>query len=370
MAASSENYDQSTFLGALITRPEFLSYLNEEVYNRCQWIQSGIVTRNTALDCTAGGVRIRVPFFAPMVESEEQIRSDATWGESGGGYLTPKRITGNEQIATILHRGGAYAWDDLSEMGSGADPGAAIRSYLASCILKLRSATLKNQLEGIFGTALSDNVLDASQATSGATEANFLSASNVVKAQATLGERGDELDVIAMHSNVAFYLRQVGALTFSTSALSTGGAITWGGGGVNLNSTEISFFMGFRVVIDDLLVPTINAGGADQYPVYLLKSGVVNEGVQRGFRTESERNILSQQSVLTWTHDYCFHLMGTSWTSATDNPTNAQLATAGNWACVYGANDVDGNPTGNDGNGQKLVGAVKLIVNSPLAANV
>ena len=43
---------------------------------------------------------------------------------------------------TILHRGGAYAADDLSRLGSGADPMAAIRSYLADCILKLRTTTL------------------------------------------------------------------------------------------------------------------------------------------------------------------------------------------------------------------------------------
>ena len=45
-------------------------------------------------------------------------------------------------------------------------------------------------------------------------------------------ERGDNLDSIAMHSNVAYYLQQVGMLTFSTSSLSTGGNLAWGGGGV------------------------------------------------------------------------------------------------------------------------------------------
>ena len=168
MAAPFQNYDEGTFLSDLVTRPEFLSYVQEEVYNRCQWIQSGVVTRDTALDCRAGGTRVRVPFFQPMPETEEQIRSDATWGESSAGYLTPKGITADEQIMTILHRGGAYAADDLSRLGSGADPMAAIRSYLASCILKLRTNTLLSQLEGIFDTALAPNTLDASQNTTGA----------------------------------------------------------------------------------------------------------------------------------------------------------------------------------------------------------
>ena len=365
MAAPFQNYSGGTFLTDLVTRPEFLAYVQEEVYNQCAWIQSGVVTRNSALDCSAGGTRVRVPFFQPMVESEEVIESNATWGDSGEGYLTPRKITADEQIMTILHRGGSYAADDLSRLGSGADPMAAIRSYLAKCILKLRTTTLLAQMEGLFGTALADNVLDASVSTAGALEANFLSASNVVKTQALLGERGDDLTTIAMHSNVAYYLRTVGALTFSTSALATGGDITWGGGGIGLQSTEVTYFMGMRVVIDDLLKPTVNAGGADQYPCYLMGGGSVAEGVQRAFKTEADRNILSQQDVMSWTHDYGFHVFGTSYTNATDNPTNTVLGTAGNWKCVYGATG-----TGNEGDGSKLVPVAKLIVNSPLAANV
>ena len=365
MAAPFQNYSGGTFLTDLVTRPEFLAYVQEEVYNQCAWIQSGVVTRNSALDCSAGGTRVRVPFFQPMVESEEVIESNATWGDSGEGYLTPRKITADEQIMTILHRGGSYAADDLSRLGSGADPMAAIRSYLAKCILKLRTTTLLSQMEGLFGTALADNVLDASVSTAGALEANFLSASNVVKTQALLGERGDDLTTIAMHSNVAYYLRTVGALTFSTSALATGGDITWGGGGIGLTSTEVAYFMGLRVVIDDLLKPTVNAGGADQYPCYLMGGGSVAEGVQRAFKTEADRSILSQQDVMAWTHDYGFHVFGTSYTNATDNPTNTVLGTAGNWKCVYGATG-----TGNEGDGSKLVPVAKLIVNSPLAANV
>ena len=266
---------------------------------------------------------------------------------------------------TILHRGGAYAADDLSRLGTGSDPMAAIRSYLADCILKLRTTTLISQLTGIFDTALAPNVLDASINTSGATKANFLSASNVVKTQALLGERGDELSVIAMHSNVAYYLRTVGALTFSTSALSTGGDIVWGGGGIGLTNTEVSYFMGLRVIIDDMLKPTINDGGADQYPVYLMGSGSVSEGVQRDFFTEADRNILSKQDVMSWTHDYGFHVFGTTWKNANDNPANSALATGTNWECVYGGVD-----TGNAGDGTKLVPVAKLVVNSPLAANV
>ena len=126
------------------------------------------MVRNNALDCRAGGVRVRVPFFQPISPTEEVIESNNTWGTSNAGYLTPQKITADEQIMTILHRGFSYAVDDLSSLGSGSDPMAAIRSYLASCLLKLRTSTLLAQLDGLFGDALAPNVLDASVATGAA----------------------------------------------------------------------------------------------------------------------------------------------------------------------------------------------------------
>ena len=59
MAAPFQNYSDGTFLSDLVVRPEFLAYVQEETYNRCQWIQSGVVTRDSALDCRAGGTRVR-----------------------------------------------------------------------------------------------------------------------------------------------------------------------------------------------------------------------------------------------------------------------------------------------------------------------
>ena len=301
-------------------------------------------------------MRVQVPFFQPIDPTEEQIKSDNNWGTSGAGYLTPQKIEADSQIMTIMHRGFSYAADDLSKMGTGADPLAAVRSYMARAILKLRTRTLLAQLEGLFDTALADNVVDVSQAVADATEANFISSSSVIRARNTLGERGEDLTTIAMHSDVYAYLQQVGALTFSTSSLATGGEIVWGGGGVGLNSVEVARFMGLRVVQDDMLAPTVNASGADQYPVYLMGPGSVAEGVQQELRTEADRNILSMQDVIQWNYHHGFHVFGTSWKGAGDNPTNTELETGTNWDMVYQTS--------------KLIPVAKLVVNSPFAANV
>jgi hypothetical protein len=362
MSASNSNFG-GTFLSNLVTRPEFLQYTAEGIFEQSKWVQSGIIQRNAALDARAGGTRVRVPFFDPIAPTETQILSTSSWN-GGLGYLTAQNVTADEQIMTILHRGFAYAADDLSKLGSGADPLAHVRNQLSAAINKLKTATLAAQLLGLFGGISGAGVLGPNQSNKSfagvpgsMTEANFLNVANVVGTKALLGERGDELDSIAMHSNVAYYLQQVGMLTFSTSALSTGGAITWGGGGVGITAAEVATFAGLRVVIDDQL--TALTGGtsthAKKYPVYLFKSGVVSEGIQQDLRLGADRNILSMQDILAVDYHYGYHITGTKWNVAGDNPTNAattgNLADTASWSLVYSTT--------------KQVPIARLLVNTP-----
>ena len=362
MSASNSNFG-GTFLSNLVTRPEFLQYTAEGIFEQSKWIQSGIVQRNAALDARAGGTRVRVPFFDPIAPTETQILSTSSWN-GGLGYLTAQNVTADEQIMTLLHRGFAYAADDLSKLGSGADPLSHVRNQLTAAINKLKTATLAAQLLGLFGGISGAGVLGPNQnnksfagVPGSMTEANFLNVANVVGTKALLGERGDELDSIAMHSNVAYYLQQVGMLVFSTSALSTGGAITWGGGGVGIAAPEVATFAGLRVVIDDQL--TALTGGtsthAKKYPVYLFKSGVVSEGIQQDLRLGADRNILSMQDILAVDYHYGYHITGTKWAVAGDNPTNAattgNLADTASWSLVYSTT--------------KQVPIARLLVNTP-----
>ena len=64
-----------------------------------------------------GGTRIQVPEFNPVSPTEEIMNGTATWGTSSAGYLTPQKIGTGTQIATICHRGFAYAVDDVADFG-------------------------------------------------------------------------------------------------------------------------------------------------------------------------------------------------------------------------------------------------------------
>ena len=353
MAAPFQNYSGGVLLADVVKRNNFSTYVSEAIKERSAFIKSGAITRNALLDASEGGTRIQVPEFNPIAPTEEILTGAANWGTSTAGHLTPQKIGTATQVATICHRAFAYAVDDVAILAAGEDPMGHIRNQLADAINKLNNARLFSHLAGLFGTALAANKLDVAKAGASATEANFLTASTIARARNLLGERGEDLDILIVHPSVAYYLYQVGMLTFSTSALSTGTGIQWGGGGVGVTDTTIGQFAGMNVVIDSQV--NTSAPGASghikEFRCYLIKSGTILEGEQSPLSIESDRNILSKQDVMSVDYHTAYHIMGTKWGSATDNPTNAQLMDSNNWSATY---DVD------------LVPIVELIVNSPL----
>ncbi len=354
MAAPFQNYSGGVLLADIVKRNNFAAYVSEAIKERSAFIKSGAVVRNPLLDSREGGTRIQVPEFNPVSPTEEIIDGTATWGTSNNGYLTPQKIGTGTQIATICHRGFAYAVDDVAVLAAGEDPMGHIRDQLADAINKLNSTRLFYQLHGLFGTALSANALDlAVAASSGAAEANYLTAATVARGRSLLGERGEELDTLVVHPSVAYYLYQVGMLTFSTSALSTGTGIQWGGGGVGVTDTSVGQFAGMNVVVDSSVNSVVpgSSGHIKEFYCYLIKSGTILEGVQQDLAIEAERNVLSKQDVISVDYHSTYHIMGTKWNDAADNPTNSDLGAKAKWALTYDAD---------------LIPIVQLTVNTPL----
>ena len=129
--------------------------------------------------------------------------------------------------------------------------------------------------------------------------------------------------------------------------------MTWGGGGVGVGARSIGEFAGMRVIMDPQSTPSApgTSTHVSEFRCFLAKGGSILEGVQQDLRIEADRNILSKQDVLSVDYHSAYHVMGTKWTSANDNPTNATLATSGNWSATY---DID------------LIPLVEVIVNTPL----
>jgi hypothetical protein len=346
----------STFagdLGAWVNRTNLGAVVLERTFNSYAWINSGIMQPNANVNIGTGHLA-EVPMIRPFKAQKEYVLSNTTWGASGKGHLTVQKINGDSAFTPIQQMAFAGGADDLSAWESGTDPIGIMVSYFTENQQRMATETLSSLMDAFFGTGgvlNSTHLLDVTT-TPTPTEANFLSAATLMRAKSLIGERGQRLQVIAMHSNVANYLATVGMLTFSTSALATGGNIAWGGGGVGITNTMIADMAGFRVVVDDTLVPT-GTGATQKYPVYMFEPGVVSTGFRNGMRIAYERNILSFQNVVAADWSAAVGVLGISWKagSTIQYPTDAELATPANWELKV--------------SDHKDIGLIKVLVNNP-----
>ena len=344
----------STFagdLGALVSRKSFGTAVVERIFNSWGWINSGAMVRNRAIDFTTGS-QIEMPMVRPFNAQKEYVQSNTTWGASTKGHLTVQKINADSAFMPVQQLAYAGGADDLSEWMSGIDPIAVMASFIAENAQKHAQESALALFDALFNTGgvlATTHTLDVST-TPTPTEANFLTAAVCMRAKSLLGERGQNLNIIAMHSAVANYLATVGMLTFSTSALATGGTIAWGGGGVGINSTQIAQFAGMTVVVDDTLAPT-GTGVTKKYPVYMMSGGAISMGVRNGMRVRYDTNILSFQNVIAVDWSAAIGIPGVSWKGTATFPTDADLATPGNWESKL--------------TDTKSVGLVKIVVNNP-----
>ena len=338
----------------LATSAPFSRYLAEEIYERSAFIKSGAMATSAALNNTIG-TRIEVPFFNSLSTTAETVRSDATWGTSGAGHLTAQKVTAATQYASIMHRGFAYAMDDLSRYQTNEDALNFVRSQMAQDIDRINTTSIISMLTGIVGPGgplAATNALDVSEPTAGSeTEANFLSAATVTAAKYLLGERATSVTTLVVHPTVAAYLEQVGMLQFSSTALATGSGIQWGGGGIGVTNTQVGAAFGLNVVVDSQLPIRGSSGENEQYVCYIMGNGALQTGSQYPLTVGSDYNLLSFQTEMAVKYSNVFHIPGVSWKATSDNPEDTGLATPGNWELVFTE--------------PKLIPVVELTVNSP-----
>lgn len=343
----------------LATSAPFRSYLTEEIFQNSAFVTSGILRPDAVLN-NVTGVRVEVPFFAPLNYIEERVDSSDSWGLNQSGYYTSQKTRANTQYATITTRGAMFSADDLSRYETGEDALSNIRAQLARDMARKMDQKLISQLHGLVGQAASPlfdtNRCDVSiaGAVAGVQLENTLNPQTVTGAKYLLGERAASLTTIAVHPDVAAYLEAAGMLSFTNATNPANAAnVGWSGGGIGVGAPQISVFAGLRVVVDEQLPVVDNgAGNARQYSCYLFADGVVRTGSQFPLLIESERNIASLQNAFAVTYSNIMHVMGTTWEANFDGPTNQQLRDPANWALAYQE--------------PRLIPLVELVVNTDM----
>ena len=139
----------ATLRSDLIIPEVFTPYLIEATTQTDSFLQSGVVQPLAELNLSAerGGDFVKIPFYKANLTGDFEVLTDST-------SLTPAKITADNQIAAVLHRGRAFSSRDLAALavGGGVDPMAAIAQKMAAYVNNQKQKDLYSCLTGAFGS--------------------------------------------------------------------------------------------------------------------------------------------------------------------------------------------------------------------------
>ena len=319
-----------TAVADIIIPTEFEKYAIERTAQLSVFAQSGIIEQAPEFDLLAagGGRTAEMPFWKDLTAAR-QILNDA-------GTLTVNKIGSDKDTCRIHNDAQAWSVNHLAKVISGDDPMQAILDLVGDYWARIDQDLVISCLKGIFASAtMAGNKLSiASETMAGQSSTTRLNGSTFVDATVKLGDRGDRLTAVAMHSGTEAALRKLDLIDFIPDSE---------------GKAQIKSFQGRRVVVDDTL-PT-RAGTTDGivYTTYLFGPGAFGKGaapldsapLQGGFGTEGvevARVPLDSDSLLINRRRHILHPRGVRFTSAAvagDSPTNAELENGANWSRVF-----------------------------------
>jgi|TARA_X000001382_G_scaffold73766_1_gene51497 hypothetical protein len=312
----------------------FTPYVIEQTTARDAFLASGVVAPMAELNATEGGDFVNVPFFSANLSGDFEVLTDSS-------SLTPGKITTDKQVGVILHRGRAFESRDLAALAAGSDPMAAIGQKIGAYIANQRQKDLLSCLDGVFGSV---NSTDSNAAFFGLTidggsgdTPTGLSPRHVAKAKALLGDQGDKLAAVCVHSAIYYDLVERKMVDYVLATDGNGGSATASGGTIAPaygGNDTVPTYCGLRVIVSDD-VTTTGSGASKEYSTYFFTQGAVASGEQAGLTTETDRDILAKSDAMSIDLHYCYHPVGAKWAVTTTNPTPAELQTVSNWSKVY-----------------------------------
>ena len=319
-----------TAVADVIVPTEFEKYAIERTAELSVFGDSGIVESAPEFDALAagGGREVKMPFWKDL-NAARQILSDS-------GSLTVNKITADQDIARIHNDAQVWSVNHLAKVISGDDPMQAIVDLVAAYWARTDEGLIISSLKGMFGAAsMAGNLLSIkSETIAGQSASTRLNGATFVDATQKLGDRGDRLTAIAVHSATEAALRKLDLIDFIPDSE---GKMT------------IKTFQGRRVIVDDTLPVRAGTTDGQVYTSFLFGPGAFGRGtaplngepLQGGFGTEGvelARVALDSDTVLINRRRYILHPRGVKFTSAAvagDSPTNAELENQANWVRVW-----------------------------------
>jgi hypothetical protein len=319
-----------TQIADIVVPAVFAPYVLQRTAEKSDLYQSGIVANNPDYDerASMGGNQVNMPHWNDLTGNRQPLSDSAP--------LLPAKLTADQDIARIHNDGMAWSWNHLSSVCSGDDPAGALANFMAEYWNRQNQRILINSLTGVFGAAsMSGNLLAIqSESVAAQTSVTRLNGATFVDATQRLGDRGDRLVAVAMHSATEAALRKLDLIDFIPDSQ---------------GETQIRTFQGRRVIVDDGCPSRAGTTDGLVYTTYLFGNGAFGMGsadlngqpVAGGHGTEGfeyARDALGSDTNVVNRRRFILHPRGVKFTSASvagANPSDAELATAANWVRVW-----------------------------------
>lgn len=319
-----------TRLSDVIVPEVFAAYMTKDTTEKTEIFRSGILRPDSELSAklAGGGITFNVPFWRDLDNTESGIGSD-----DPAVLSTPGKITASKDIARRQVRTRSFSTADLAGVLAGDDPMARIRDRVNAYWDRQFQYILVNTLTGVFADNVandaSDMVVDVgTDATGTPASTELISAESVIDACYTMGDNAEGLKVIVMHSTIMKRLAKQDLIDFIPDSE---------------GKVAVPTYLGKRVVVDDGC-RTVAGTNRVKYWTYLVGEGALGWG-ENGhglMPVEVERKPDQGNGtgveILYTRRQFAMHPYGIKFAGASvagQFPTNAELATAGNWDRVY-----------------------------------
>lgn len=312
----------TTRITDIIVPEVFTPYMLERTKELSALFQSGIVSSDAELqeNVQGGGRTVEVPFFKDLTGSSESDDDDPA------NPATPDKITTGQDTAHKHFRRKAWGSADLAASLAGADPMGQIANLTAGWWARdMQKSILVPTLTGVFATALSGtHVHDvAIEDGNNATATNLIGSDAVIDAAGLLGDAWMDITAIVMHSTPYQRLTKLDLIEFRATSE---------------QDTEIPFYLGRRVIVDDGCPRVAGVTSGFKYTSYLFGNDALafGEGNPK-VPTETDRDSLAGVEYLITRRHFVLHPRGVRWTGTVlgKTPSQAELEAGASWSKVY-----------------------------------
>ena len=217
------------------------------------FIQSGVITGDPRVSNFAnnGGTKNEIAFLKPLGTPEPNYSNDDNTDKS-----TPNKIVGAKMDVRTAFQNQSWSVMDLAQELALAKPIEGITGRQGAYWATTNERRVIASCDGIRADNEAndggDMVHNVSITTGTITDANRVNAEAIIDAVQTMGDHGENLRVIAMHSLQYSKLQKLNLIDYIPDAR---------------GEVDIPTYQGKRVVVDDSLVPDTTV---PSYPVYTM----------------------------------------------------------------------------------------------------